>query len=152
MKGRLLLALVLVSLFLSILPAVSRTGTKNEAETSPLSQNHSTTPPEATTDSQTAEGQSLSTPLASNNDTTANAAASTKEPKAYDCSNASLAQPRADAPTPIAPTQPDNLPPERIRPPGLFPVFYDGSGDSADGCPQTHIPESIAATTPMQGK
>jgi hypothetical protein len=127
MKRRLLLALVLLSLFLSILPAVSRTGTKNEAETSSLSQNHSTTPPEATADSQAAEGRSLSTHLASNNDTTGNTPEITQEPEAYDCSNASLAQP---LPTPIVSPQPENLPPERIHPPGLFPVFYDGAGDS----------------------
>lgn len=148
MKGRLFLVLVLLPLLLSILPVVSRSGTKNLADTFTLSQNNAIEPPKDTTYSQAVEGKSLSTHLASNNDTTRNAPEITQEPKAYDCSNASLAQP---LPIPIAFPQPENLPPERIRPPGLFPVFYDGAGDSADGCSQTDISGSTVAATALQG-
>ena len=128
MKGRLFLVLVLMPSLLSILPVVSRTGTKNLADTFTLSQNNATEPPKDTTDSQAAEGQNLPTHLASNNDTTENTPEITQKPKAYDCSNASLAQP---LPILTASPEPENLPPERIRPPGLFPVFYDGAGARA---------------------
>jgi hypothetical protein len=133
MIGRLLLAIALASLLLSILPALSRTVTRNETDTSPLSQTHATESAEATTDSQATVDRSLSTASASNNDTTANTASSTKEP------NASLVQPSVDVPTPIAPTL------ERIRLPGLFPVFYDGGGDSTDGCPLTETSSGAEA-------
>jgi hypothetical protein len=41
------------------------------------------------------------------------------------------------------PDQPNDVPPGRIRRPGLFPVFYDGTGDPAPGA---RTAERVGAT------
>jgi hypothetical protein len=131
---------------MSILLVALGTGTNMETDRSYLSPYHVAETQEAAPDSQAPDGQILTTPLAPYNDTTADVPAGFEKLEIHICWNKSLASP---TPFPSPPAQPA---PERIRPPGTFPIFYDGIGNSADECPKTSSPENAVATASDAGQ
>jgi len=141
-----LLALMLIPLLMSILLAALGTGTNMETDTSYLSPYHAAKTQEATANSQAADGQILTTPLAPHNDTRADVPAGFEKLEIHIRWSRSLALP-TPFPSPFA--QPT---PERIRPPGTFPIFYDGIGKSADECSKTSSPENAVATASNAGR
>lgn len=141
MKERIMLVLALAPLLMSMLFTTVGTRMNLENDASNRVPYRNVRPQNATAEPQAVVGQNSTTATRLHNATEANTPAGTQEIGA---------QPQWSKPIitliPFAnkPDQPNDVPPGRIRRPGLFPVFYDCIGDSASG--QRYTAERAGAT------
>jgi hypothetical protein len=147
MKERIMLVLALAPLLMSMLFATVGTRMNLENDASNSIPYCNVKPQNAAIEPQAVVGQNSTTAARLQNVTEANIPAGSWEIKTQLQRNTPLITP---IPFTSKPDQPNDVPPGRIRRPGLFPVFYDGIGDPASGPPYTA--ERVGATASGVGQ
>lgn len=132
MKERIILVSGLALLLMSMFSATAGTGIDHESDLSNPVPRRDVKPQNAKVEPKAVVGQNSTEAARLHNITETYIPANGGEIKTQPKLNR---RPITPIPFTSKPDQPPRVPPGRIRLPGLFPVFYDGTGDPAFGSP-----------------